>query len=342
MFSYIKNTFSDVFLLYKSFLNWNAKKIIIYIWSYIFAFLVALPFLWLLFWISYLFWVDIKFLFSTLLNNELTSNIYINLSFFFITFIFFFSVFYRYILLNKINFDYLKSKKTKIKDNYYFDFKIIKKYFVISFINISFLLGLSLIFLLFFVILYFLFWWFEWIQILIATWTNNVFSIISLIIFIIFVISFIYFIFRLIFSYYILSDHKNKKLSSFECIKKSILITKWYKKIFKLFSLIVIFSIFLIPSFVLISFFNNNMVNINNYFTYTYWIDEEQKNQITNSYTESLELEFNSYTVDELNSLYKIYWYYILWINIINFVLFFWMFSMIWTSFYKRELLKDN
>ena len=87
------------------------------------------------------------------------------------------------------------------------------------------------------------------------------------------------------------------------------------------------------------------MININNYLTYTYWIDEEQKNQINednNIYVQSLELEFSSYDIEDLNSLYNKYNLYIVLISIINYILFFWMYSMIFTSFYKRELLNDN
>ena len=342
MFSFIKNTFVDVLLMYRSFLNWNINKIFIYIWSFIFAFLVSLPFLLLMFLLAYFFWVDIKILFSNLLNNELTSNIYINFILFLITFIFFLANFYKYVLLNKVNFDLLNWKKSKVLKNYYFDFKLIKKYFLISIINISLFIILFLIFLILFIILFFAFWWFEWIQIIISNWNNNIFSILSLVLFVIFVISFIYLLYRVIFSYYIFIDEEYKIKKSIDCIKNSFKLTKWFKNVFKFFTLIIIFTIFLIPSYIAISFFNNNIVNINNYFTYKYWIDEEQKNQINQTYIQSLELEFSNYSIEQLSELLTLNSRYILWINLINFILFFWMFSMVWTSFYKRELLKNK
>jgi len=342
MFNYIKNTFLDIFVLYKNFFHWNLNKIIIYIWSFIFAFLLSLPFLGLLFLFSYLFWVDIAWLFNSLINNQVTTNLYINISFYIITIIFFISNFYKYILLNKLNFDYLKWQKSKILDNYFFDLIKIKKYFVISLINLFFLLLLSLIFFLIFVIIFFVFWGSEWIQSIISTWNNNIFSIISLIVSIIFVISFLYLIYRLVFSYYILSDNKNSEIKPFEYIKKSFKMTKWFKKVSKLVSLIIIFWIFFIPSYIAITFYDNNMINVSNYVTYKYWSNEEQKDSFNKTYVQSLEYEFTSLTLDELNSLFNRYWNYIILINIFNFILFFWMFPMLTTSFYKRVLLDDN
>lgn len=342
MFGFIKNTFLDVFLLYKNFLNWNLNKFVIYIWSFLFAFLVSLPFLILMFWVSYLFWVDVKMLFSNLLNNELTSNNYINISFFLITFIFFIANFYKYILLNKINFDYLNWEKPKILKNYYFDFKIIKKYFIVSLINLLLFLWLFLFFLVIYIILFFAFWWFEWIWQILSTWNNNFFSIISLAIFVIFIISFVYLFYRIIFSYFIFIDTEHHDKKPFNAIKKSFEITKKFNKFIKFLVLIVLFSIFLLPSYIAISFFNNNISNINNYFTYKYWIQDDQKDQINQTYIQSLELEYSKLSIEELNNLVKRNSRYILFINIINYILFFWMYTMIWTSFYKRELLKDK
>jgi hypothetical protein len=84
------------------------------------------------------------------------------------------------------------------------------------------------------------------------------------------------------------------------------------------------------------------LVNVANYISYEYWISEENKVESSNPYTQSLELEFASYSLEELNSKISLFQFYIIWINILNYIILFWAFSMIWVSFYKRELIKNN
>jgi len=339
MFNFIKNTFVSVILLYKNFFHWNINKILISIWSNILSFLVALPFLILLFFVSYLFGIDIKWLFNTLLNHNLSSNLFVNIAFIFISFVFILVYTYKYILISKINLDYLKWKKTKLLKNYYYKPKILKKFILLNLLNIWLFLSLTIIFALVFVILYYVFWWIEWIQAYLWEWFKNIFSILSLLLFICYIVSFIYLIFRIIFSYFVLIENKWKKITVFDCFSKSFSLTKWYTKFLKFFSLIVIFGIFFIPSFITISFFETNMSNIDQYFAYKYGIVEEKRDDIN---SQSLNLMFSSYSKDELTNLYKEYSIYVLLINIFNYLVFFWMYPMILASFYKKELLKNN
>jgi len=345
MIKSIKHTFFDVLMLYKNFLNWNIKKSIIFIWSYFFAFVVSLPLFILFFLIAYFLWEDLKeVIFNLIMKKSLWSYL-LSILFYITLSIFYLFLFYRYLLLAKFYLSYLNKEERKIKNNYYLDFKKIKRYLVLSFIIFWVIFLLFIIYVLIFVILFFLFGKFEGIEKLLVTWDANWFSIITLIITIIWIFSLIYLVYKLIFSYFFLIEDKENNLKILDCIKKSIKKTKWVKKFIKFIILTILFVSILIPSTILVNLYKKNINDISIYATYEYWItEEEQKEIISSGFINSidintLQLKYSEYSIEQLENIVKKYQINIIVVKLINFILFFWLYTMILTSFYKREIL---
>ena len=250
-FSFIKNSFLDVSLLYRNLLSWNISKILIFSYSVVLWFLSTLPFI-LIFFIYTLF-NDTSFL--SILNIfftwELTSNFFLNIIYSLIVFTFVVMFSYSNIMLMKVKKTYFKWEKIeyKDKDKEYLNYKKIVRYFVLSILNILILLVPVAIFIALMWILYFVAGWFENIQLLLASWFNNYFSITSLLLFTITSVSLIYLSYRIIFSYLILSEEtiKSDKTCVVSYIKESFLKTKWIKNFLKFWLLITIFTVILVP-----------------------------------------------------------------------------------------------
>ena len=341
----MKNTILDIYSLYRNFFHWNISKIFIFIWSIILGFLVILPILWILILYAYFVKLGMKELFFQIFSNNLWDDLVVNIFLHFITFLFFIAYTYWYALLIKLNLKYLKWGKLKYLKNYYFNFSKIGKYFLMSFINI-FILIIPFILLLIIILVLFLFIWETWVSDLAATiinWKNYLFVIISLILLIVSSLSSLYLLYRVYFSYFIfIEDDKNKHKILFY-IKESFKLTKWFKKILKFTSILIIYLLFLFPIKFVWEYLENSTVHLNNYLSVKDITAEEEaylKQNGNYNYYQSLKLEYSHFSDKELKSMSSKYDIYFILFNIFSFSFVYWLLHMILCSFYKRELLK--
>lgn len=316
-FTFIKNTFTDVFILFRNFIHWNLSKLVIFIWSVILWLLLSFPFLLLykLLWdlsfidiyVNLFSWISINsiepFLFNImylyeslwyvvllLLNLDLLNLLYLTWWILFLL-----SFLYSNFLFLRLGLSYLNWDKINIKKNDYFNYKKILKFFNLTFINMFILLLPVVIF----SVLTWIFALFTGNLIelneLVSTWIINYFSVITFILLILCILLLIYMFYRIIFSYFILSDdnfYKDGK-SSFSYVKDSLNITKWLKRFLKFSSIFLIFYIIL------------SIVKYVSFLVITGW-------DITNTF--------------------------IIIFSIIHFIVLSTVFLMVFTSFYKREL----
>lgn len=283
---FIKNIFLDFITLFKNFIHWNISKIVIYIWSIIFWLLLSLPFLIIynIFWdVSFLdiyksllvnisinpiepFYFNIAYLYQlcwTLLL--LLANLDFLLSLYIVAWILFIlSFLYSNFLLIRLYLSYLNWDKMHIKNNDYFNYKKILKFFSITIVNMLILFIPALIYGLLFWIMALIVGDVSELNELVTSWPLNYFSVITFILLFIFILFTIYTFYRIIFSYFILSDDKYYKIdkSSFSYIRDSLNKTKWLKWFFKFTIIFIIFYILLVLikyiSFLLITIWGTN------------------------------------------------------------------------------------
>lgn len=343
----IKNIFSSILFSYRNILNWVLFKIIISSSSYLIWIIIALPFLLIAFLIIYISPLNLSNFFiwwQTLLQDAIANQFYfilVLILFVFTILSLFMWINYKRILLAKLNFKYIEGEKFKFSKNDYFNFKLFYKYAKITliFLLIVLLFFISFWFLLF--ILTLIFWWIAKVQILISSsGGNNPFSIISLILAIIFIVSLIYTLFRIYFSYFILLD--NKDYSALDSIKSSIKNTKWFNKLFKLLTILIMFFILLLPVNYLGQYIVYNSGNLANYI----WLkkkysSKETKNKLTQKefykYS-SLDIEYWNLNNKELLEKYNKNNIIELIFFVIHFLLIFWIIDLVLANFYKKEI----
>lgn len=351
-FKFLSIIFFDITYLYKNLLKWSISKILILIYSVIIWILFTLPFIILLF--ILFFFSDINW---TLIVNELynTWTIWIEVlssmlenKFSFIIWVLFISIIwvlfyiwfsYSRILLIKISFTLLDWKKIKYFKKSYFNISNFIKYFQITLWNILFLSIPFFIFLFLILILKLIVWDFEILKELLSNSSINFIKILSFLFFILSFGWFLYIFFRIVFSYLIFVDSWNKEKAYFY-IKKSISLTKWYKKILKIIPILFLFFLITYPFQNLLTSFENKQYNIENYMLYKKSTKEnrESLNSSQLLYYHSLELEYGK----EKNLLWKTnkYWILLILLKIFNIMFIYWLIEMIIVSFYKRELIK--
>ena len=375
MFTLIKNIFLDIFNLFRNFFHWNLSKIFILIWSFVLSFLSILPFVLIIFIYWYFAWIDLTQLFFQILSKQLWTNLFVNLLLYIIIIIFFIIYLYQYILLIKLNFEYLEWKKLKYIKNYYFNITKIKRYIILTLLNFAVLLIPVIFFLLIIWILMIFNWSINETINSLLTSGNNFFSWFSFISFIISIIAFIYILFRICFSYFIFIDDEKNEKKILYYFKKSFKITKWFKVFFKFLSILIIFLIIQFPIRILLNFSEQSSVSIGNYIIYKNLdqvenelvfrilslpekkitnvddleiyknLSKEEQNLLSFSninYLQSLILEYSKFSDKQLNSNIRKYDRYIILLNIINFLFLYWITSMVFVSFYKRELVKNK
>lgn len=340
--NFIKRVFLDVFLLFKNFIHWNVSKIIIFVWSIIlwFAFIVPLLiifFIYTFFW-DVNIWMLIAWLFSWKLLPDFLGNIILMLTV--ITYIITFS--YSNILLTRVNNWYKDDKKLDFKKNEYYNIKKVVKYFNITLLNILILLIPVLIFVVLMWGLFLVWGSLNEINILVNSWAMNYFTIISFIFLIWSFIFLSYLFYRVIFSYFLLSDDSfyKKEKNALSYIKESFNKTRKIKKFFKFIVIIIIFIVLTAPINYIGKVFENNGNILNDYTTYLSLTDS-QKEYISSEdlyYYETLKIEFNWLSLKEINrKIEQNYISSILYI-IFSFLVLNWLFVMVFSSFYRREL----
>jgi hypothetical protein len=294
--------------------------------------------------IAYTFFSDISIsvLINWMLNGILSDNIFWNFILLLIVAVYFIVFSYSNVLLIRVNNSYIEWKKIDYKKNEYFNIKKIIKYFNLSLLNIAILL---IPVLLFSILMWFLFLFsgsLEEINTLVSSWYYNYFSILSLIFLIFCLLFLVYTYYRIIFSYLIMSDDKyySQSKSALTYVKESFNKTKGIKKFFKLITLIFFVLILTSPIYYIWEVLDNNWNLLNNY-NYFINLSDEQKTSLTSDdmyYFEWLKVEFNNIQIDEVNSKIKQNYIYLVLFSILNFVFLYWLFVMIFSSFYKREL----
>ena len=378
----LKNIFKSILFLYKNIFHWNISKILISISSYLLGIWLSIPFFIIFFILVYfspfefsnffygldwtfniikeiqngLFWVII-FIISFLtwiltlflgifeeIQNDLFWAIILITSFLAWILTLFLGIFYAKILLIKLNLNYLENKKLEFKKNKYFNLKLFIKASKIFLIIFSYLLILFLLFIIFFTITYFIFWSSE---LSIESFTNsNSFKIFSWII-LFYVISFsliwLYIIYRTYFAYYILAENKN--YSALECIKKSIKITRKFKKLLK-FSIINLILLLLYFPFSYIQQSIDKSSNMLNYyielknkksvnidFIIKWKINEESDYYI-------LKNKYKDFSNTELMWKSRFLFFLQIFYFIFNFIFIYWILDLIYANFYKKTLNK--
>ncbi len=340
--SYIKNSFLDVFLLYKNLIHWNFSKLLILLWSILLWFLSTTPFI-LIFLVYSLFSdVKINMLILWMFNWALLPDFFWNFILILII-VFYFIIFsYSNILLINLNNSYLDWNKLAYKKNKYFKIKKVYNYFKLSFLNFLILLIPVLIFTILITILVLISGGTNEILSLVSSWMFNYFTILSFLFFILGFISIIYLYYRIVFSYFVFSDksYEVKKPWVFIYIKESFSKTKKIKGFFKFLSIISIFLVLVLPMKYFWAVLENNVKMIRDYSLYNK-LTEDQKQSIPLKeldYFEWLDLQFKWYTDSKLDNEYKKNNIFVILFTVFNFLFIFWLFVMIHTSFYKREL----
>ncbi len=323
--NFVFNTFSDLALLFKNFLNWISSAIVIFLWS---LFVLLVLFYWISFVYSSFVWAELN----------LYSSMFWNIVFILFIIIFFYT---GLLFINLYN-SYINWNKLKIRENKYFSFKLIIKYFKLSLLNIAVLFIPLIIFLFLIFILYLIAWGMSWAHDLMEVWKLNYLSITSLVLFVVFLISVVYLYSRLIFSYFILLDENNYKeeKSTFYYMKESLRRTKWVKIFLKLLTVVVIFLTIYAPINYLNNWLEHESKLIRDYIVLSS-LDEKQLENLNSKelyYYESLKLEFKDLENTEIATKLSRNSVYLLLFLVFNFIFFYSILIMILNSFYRKEL----
>jgi len=365
-FQYIKNWFLDICLLYKNFLQWFISKILIYFWWVLIWLLLSIPFLVLysIFWgqsLSVIYsnffnwfsinsadslFVNILYLYESIwyLILLILSLDFVGILFILWWFLFVIIFLYTNILLINFNNNILDKQKIIYKNKEYLNYKKVLKFCYLTFINIFILLLPVLFFWILIWILYLFSWDMNNIRELAEKSFLNYFSIISLLIFIISLILLVYLFYRIIFSYFIFIDstYNHEKANVFSYIKESFLITKKIKNFFKFITLFIIFWILLLPLELIWVYIKNNLIVLTEYTSFVK-LSEEQKDKISSDrlyYYQWLEEDFKWLTDFEIQKKLSTYQIWEVLYSIFSFIFIYWIYLMLCTWFYRRELKK--
>ena len=349
MFWLLKHVFKDVMKLYSNFLHWNFSKISIAVFGFIIALSVMIPFLLITFIILFIFNVDWYAYTGHLINNTLTNDMVLHKDFFlwailwiFNAVIFFFGWSYARIMYFDLNLKYIDHKKTKYNKMRFFHFPIIWNYYKMSWIIATYLLIPIVIGLVVFSIFIASFWGINqaWVE---FTNGSQIAAIGSLLIALITWLSFIYLSFRFYFSYIIfVENHDSEKLdfSVKKCIKQSWNLTKGWKSVMKLLGVLFVTVIVLLPANLIEESLNKTYTDINNYQLFiSVWESDKLKLQESDPYYYGqISLKYQQISAEDLEKNIQIYYYLIIFFNILLFLFIAGLMEMVMVSFYKRVL----
>jgi hypothetical protein len=148
----------DVGFLYKNFFHFNLSKILIFLTTFLYIFILFIPLL-LVFWVVFYFLGMFDWSFNPYLF--LWNPYYIWFWLLFIIFAFFlYVIWYSYsqVLLANLNISYTKREKLPFSKNYYFNKKLFFTFFKVSFLLICLFLLPVIFWVLWFLILIFISW----------------------------------------------------------------------------------------------------------------------------------------------------------------------------------------
>ena len=340
--AYIKNAFCDSAMLYKNFFHWNISKILIFFWSIALGFLFVLPFIFIFIVYSFLYHVDSTQLIWGMFNGNPMNNFFWNIILMLIVIVF--AIIYSYwnILLLNVNNSYIEWKKLEFKKNDYFKFHKVIKFFNLTVLNALILLLPILTVIVLMWILFLISGDMSQIYEMVSSSPINYFTILSFVIAFLWIVWFVYITYRTIFSYlvYLEESHISKKVKLLDCIKISFNKTKKFKSFFKFLVLIVLFLIISLPIKFVWVMLDNNLKMVSDYSVYQN-LSEENKEKVMESnsnYYSALEVEFRWYNDERLEKIARKNEIHMVLFTILSFLFLNWLFLMIMTSFYKREL----
>ena len=341
--NFILQTILDLGVLFKNFFNWIISKIIISIYSLVIAFISVIPFVLIFFIYSFFSDVNISMLIEWMFNWKLLFNIIWNTLLLLILVSYFIIYSYSNILLFRLNNNYLDWKILEYKNEIYFDYNRLYKYIKLSLLNILILLVPILLFVVLMTGLFIISGSITNALEVVKTGLFNYFSLLSLLFWIVSVLWFAYLYYKIVFSFLLFSDDSiyKKELNVSFYIKESFKRTKWTLKFLKFSVLIVLFILLISPINYIWKVLDNNSKYLSDYSLYLS-LDDSQKSTLAwnNSYYyEALEVEFNWKTISDLEKQTKINLFYIILFSIFNFIFIYWLFMMVFTSFYRKEII---
>jgi len=343
MINLIKNIFSDIAILYKNFLHFTLSKIVIYLVAILYTFILAIPFL-IIFGLIYWYLINSTWGVYALMSNYVLFSFTVILAIIgFFTLIVAFM--YSYVLLTKLNLEYLEWKKLALWKNYYFNFKLFWVYFKTMFLNILILITPFIIAGVLMIFLILIFGWISSVQGITSNWPENIFSILSLIIFIISIIWFIYLMYKTSFTFIVLVDESKweKFKKSIYYIKKSFALTKWFKTFFRFVIIWFLVLVITLPLTIPLNYFSANNIRLWDYLEYKVHPEEfDLQDSKTFYYLESLKWEFDSKNINDLSNTLNKNIKIKMFLEVLNFLLIYGLFEMMFASFYKRELLWET
>ncbi|MDD2871073.1 MAG: hypothetical protein PHS49_03710 [Candidatus Gracilibacteria bacterium] len=340
--TFLKYTFLDVAQLYKNFFHWNFSKITIMLWSIVLGFLSIIPIIILFFVYSFFSDVSMMELLKGMITGSLLNDFVGNTIMMLIVAIFYVVYSYSNILLINVNNSYLDKSSLPVKQNEYFKFKKIVKYFNLSIINFLILLIPFLSFAILIGLLFLFSGSLNEVYEMVSNNPFNYFSILSLIFLALSGALLVYLFYRVIFSFFVFSDntydHTNAKIITY--IKESFNKTRKISKFFKFLLILVIFIAITVPFKFVGMAIKQNVQMFTDYSIYKN-LNEDQKEYVDSTnpyYYEKLVLELQSFDDKTIANKLKINEVYLILFTILNFLFLNGLFLMIYTSFYKREL----
>jgi len=340
--NFIIQTFLDLLILFKNFIHWNISKAIISLYSVLIWFLAIIPFVIIFIIYSFFSDVNMSMLISGMFSWELLFDLFWNILLILIVITYFIVFSYSNIMLFRINNWYLEWEELEYKNEIFFDYVRICKFIKLSLVNLLILITPLIIFWILIFILFIISGSISNALEIVKSGVFNYFTVLSLLFWLITVLTISYLYYKIVFSFLLFADDNiyNKELNVSYYIKESFIKTKWVLKLFKFSVLIVLFFIIISPFNYVWQVLNNNSKILSDY-SYYLQLDDNFKNQVKDQnpyYYNDLETEFKWKTLEEINKESKINLLYIVLFNIFNFIFIYWLFMMVFSSFYKREI----
>ncbi len=343
LFNDFKCILGDIWYMYKNFLHWNISKIIIFIWGLMLGVIIASPILLITIIVGLidpiswgqiaaygLWWTDPSLeLIASLTQHPFWLSVMIFLII--ATLWFFFSgTAYGIFLLARLSLKYIERKRLSYTKNLYFSKQHIRSFFAMVCWGSLYLLIPPFIGLVLIALVYS------------QNTSISLFQNLTIIVILWVIIIWVYMIYRVIFSYLILADQKKSEAprSGKYYIASSRTLTQW-KNFWKFLFILGVYMLFMSP-------FNSYEQYLNRQMQYMWSALAYKTGQISNidesekKYYEFISANYKDMENNELQeSITAVYRISILY-TIIMYLVFWGLFIMTLSSFYKRVLLQET
>lgn len=339
----IKNTIFDIIKLYKNFFRWNISKLLIVSYSALLAFVFTIPIILIIFVYGHFASISFLELFEQILLRNFGADNFVNimLIIWWVTYVFMYL--YQHVLLVKLGMKIDEGKKIKFFNKDYYNFWVIKRYIYLNFINVALLIIPVLFFALFIWIINNFVWWIE----AITNFSDSkmmLFWIITIIWFLFSLLLFLYIFYRVCFSYFMLIWDKHFKQKTIAYFKKSIISTKGFKNFFRFLSVILLFLLVLFPFKFIKTSQKESALSISNFLAYDSF-NEDEKAMIMKekaAYIQWLQLKYANINRWDLERELTSIEYWMILINILQFLFLYWVIDVVLLSFYKNIIIKHK